>query len=330
MFNKPVVFIVGAGASKDYSLPLGGQLASTIAKDVENIDESTNGDTNLYNTLSSIYGHESIPKYVAAGRELAKILPSSVSIDAALNHLSDYPEAVDLGKICIIREILAAERRCPLHLRPETRNDGWIEELFSMAIDGPKRADLPGAFGKVTIINFNYDRRLEHYLYWSLQRIGLSVQEATAIVSKLSIIRPYGTIGSILPEAPDFVQFGAAAERVNVPHAIKRIRTYTESPLHDPKTIRTAMASAAMYVFLGFGFHRQNLELLSVLEVMPVRSDRTDILATVVGVDRAIIDGLRRSLEATVKVHFDRIVPLDKTATQMLRDLRLGIMMAVG
>lgn len=35
MFNKPVVLVVGAGASKEYNFPLGGALKEAIAEKVK-------------------------------------------------------------------------------------------------------------------------------------------------------------------------------------------------------------------------------------------------------------------------------------------------------
>lgn len=80
--------------------------------------------------------------------KLGPAVLSSVSIDDALYHLSDFPEAVTLGKICIIQSILKAEGLSTLKVRPETGRldtdvgrDGWAEQMFSMAISGLKFSD---------------------------------------------------------------------------------------------------------------------------------------------------------------------------------------------
>jgi len=336
MFSKPVVFIVGAGAGKDYGLPLGGALASTIASDLRKLNRLIGGDNDLVDVLLSSRGRDSLPKYIEAGRMLGAAISSSVSIDDALYLLSESPEAVELGKICISRSILEAEGNGALQIRrdtgrmnPDAGKDGWIEQVFSMAIANHKLCEVSRAFDNLTFINFNYDRCLEHYLFWSLQRIGLPVSDAINIVRGLSIVRPYGTLGTILPRAPDTLQFGEL-NRLEVFMAKDRIRTYTESEALNKDHLRRVISDAAMHIFLGFGFHHQNLELLSVLESMPVRNGAKQVLATVFGIDPANIDQLRLSLQAIVKVHAERIELLDKTATQLLRDLRLRIMMAVG
>ena len=119
MFSKQIVLIVGAGASHDnYGLPLGGELASNIANDTNfEFEHYTNrpsrGDPDLFehviwNKFSS--SREELNRYTDAGHKLSDAIGSTISLDDALYQLSDYPEAVQLGKICIMRSILKAER----------------------------------------------------------------------------------------------------------------------------------------------------------------------------------------------------------------------------
>src|SRR5712692_8126646 len=152
MFRRPVVFIIGAGASVDYGLPLGGALAATIAADVNFTFERAalaSGDASLYELLSATHDRQT---YVAAGRRLAAVISSSVSVDDALYQLSESPEAVELGKICVVRSVLLAEKRSALQLWPGTGRmrddagrDGWIEQLFSIAIANHKLSELQNA-----------------------------------------------------------------------------------------------------------------------------------------------------------------------------------------
>jgi hypothetical protein len=339
MFRRPVVFIIGAGASADYGMPLGGTLAAAIAADANFYFERsalTRGDAGLLELLRSKCDRDTADRYFEAGRRLAAAISSCVSVDDALYLLSEFPEAVQLGKICIVRSILQAEHNSTLKLWPETGQmrpdagrDGWIEQMFSMAITNYKLGELQHAFDNVTFINFNYDRCLAHYVYWSLQRVGLTEEDAKTIVGGLSIIRPYGTLGSILPGARDWLRFGATAH-LDVFNTMNRIRTYTESEaLHDKEHLQRGMMDAAIYIFLGFGFHRQNLELLSVLTDVPIHA-RSQVLATVYKIDGANLKELRLALQTLVKVNADYIELLPKTAGQMLQDLRPRIMMAAG
>ena len=121
---------------------------------------------------------------------------SFISIDEALHYVGATPEAVEIGKIAIIQEILRAEGESKIRIdrqkgRPDIDIvDGcWIAGLLSMALAEIQRGQLQTAFEKVTFINFNYDRAIEHYLYWALQepRASATADEARQIVEGLNI-----------------------------------------------------------------------------------------------------------------------------------------------
>jgi hypothetical protein len=123
MFNKQVVLVVGAGASHDkYELPLGGKLASGIAEATNFMfghiaNRPTQGDADLFDeVIYRKFSHDraKLDLYTDAGHKLSAALGSTISVDDALYQLSDYPEAVQLGKICIMRSILKAERESAL------------------------------------------------------------------------------------------------------------------------------------------------------------------------------------------------------------------------
>ena len=338
MFAHPTVIIVGAGAGVEYNMPLGSTLASDIADAVRfrfghssNVPES--GDRDLYNVLLRLYQNdkETLNWFTISGNELAAAISSSVSVDDALYQLSENAEAIKLGKMCIIRSIVKAERNSSIAYSQQNGRvddgagrDGWIEQLFSMAISGLKKSEIHTAFQNVTFVNFNYDRCIEHYLHVALQRIGVSEGDSSHIVSELKMIRPYGGIGSSLATSPDNAPFGANVDALRV---IGRIRTYTESDaLHDSKHLLKALHDAELTIFLGFGFHAQNLHLLQ----LPA-ARRKRVMATVKKVHEAnrtdIVDALTQTLQTTER---ERVELYDMTAPELLRELRLKIMMRVG
>jgi hypothetical protein len=344
MFNREIVLIVGAGASFDkYGLPLGGQLASGIADDTNFLFEHIvnrpiRGDADLFDSvIYRKFGHDraKLDLYTAAGHKLSAAIGSTISVDDALYQLSDYPEAVQLGKICIIRSILKAERNSTLKVdgrigQPplDAGRDGWIEQIFSMAITGLKLSDITHAFKRITFINFNYDRCIEHYVFWSLQRLGLSSGDAGETIQNLKIIRPYGTLGSVVPGVPSFLGFGAPPP--SDPFGmISRIRTFTESDaLHDKEKLSSALVGASLIVFLGFGFHPQNLKLLTLPPDQQLRTAK--VLATVSGVHEANLPELKSILGSALRVDGDMVATYDMTAAEILQKLRMKITMAIG
>jgi hypothetical protein len=343
VFNKPIVLVVGAGASFDtYGLPLGSKLASDIAETTDFYfanysHRPTRGDADFYEGViwrKFNSDRDGLNRYTAAGQRLAAALGSAVSVDDALHLLSDYPEAVQLGKMCIIRSILKAEGGSRIRfdrdsgrVDPNAGREGWIEQIFSMAITGYKLSQVASAFQKITFVNFNYDRCIEHYLFWSLQRIGIPEQDAQEIVDNLNIIRPYGTLGSILG-GPSFLKFGEPRPP-NLFDMISRIRTFTESEaMHDTDKLSQTLSDAAMVIFLGFGFHPQNLRLLARDKDTPVR--RTKVLATVFGLNDANLSELKLAIARHLRFDTTHIETHPMTASEVLQKLRLKIVMGVG
>lgn len=336
MFNKNIVVIVGAGSACEYNMPLGSALAAGIASDVrfrfEHFsDQPMKGDKHLFQIL---YRHcagdqEKLSRFTVAGNDLAAAIASTVSIDDALYQLGENAEAVTIGKLGIVRSILKAEAGSSLalsdrngRLDDDRGRDGWIEQLFSMAITGLKKSELDRAFDKITFVNFNYDRCIEHYLFWSLQRIGLTDKHAEEIVSRLKMIRPYGSVGSVSTKSRQHLQYGASS--VDPFHVIPRIRTYTESEaLHDRAELEDSLFNAGLILILGFGFHAQNLQLLELSDP----NTPTQVMATVKKVHPENLNDISNAVAERLRINRADVELYDMTAPEMLRELRLKITM---
>lgn len=339
MFKQPTVVVIGAGAGVEYDMPLGCALAGRIAQDLRfrfdrwKSSDPISGDPELYRLLRIRFQDErdNVGRFVNLGRQLAAVLTSSISIDDALFQLSETPEAVTLGKVCIVRSILSAEANSTLklsdrHAGPEASAglNGWIEQLFSMSISGFRQSELEHAFDKLTFVSFNYDRCLEHYLYWALRRIGLDEPRAATIIANLNIIRPYGGVGSILQSSPDYVPYGREIDPFN---AISRIRTYTESEtIHDGSKLEYALETAKLVMFLGFGFHAQNMDLLRASS-----SKYRQVMGTVKNVHPGNTPAIAAEIASKLRCEdSDRVELFNMTTPEMLRDLRPKILLTVG
>ena len=338
MFNKPVVFIIGAGASFEYGFPLGAALKDTIATKVRFRFEHgssylSSGDPEL---LEHIRRHTPDRKrqgeYTTAANVLAAAIGSFISIDEALHYVGATPEAVEIGKIAIIQEILRAEGESKIRIdrqkgRPDIDIvDGcWIAGLLSMALAGIQRGQLQTAFEKITFINFNYDGAIEHYLYWALQeRASATADEARQIVENLHMIRPYGSIGPLSFNFSDPYSFGSTAY-FDPFKRIKNIRTYTEQkPLHDADVLAKALVEAQLSLFLGFGYHATNLDLLKAI---PATSDSA-VLGTVVGIHPQNLGPITDRITHNMRVNRG-VSLLDMSASALLRDLRQRILISL-
>jgi hypothetical protein len=122
---------------------------------------------------------------------------------------------------------------------------------------------------KLSIITFNYDRSLDHYLFSSLRNWhGKSVDECIEKLAKVPIIHVYGQLGTIpypqhgcrqyrpLGEV-ESIEYGAV---VDAAHGITLLHE-KESELQEVHKLLTA---AERVCFLGFSYHPLNLARLAL------------------------------------------------------------------
>jgi hypothetical protein len=308
MFAKPTVFVIGAGASVEYGLPLGPALRDRIAAAVRYQVKEGNrleGDETLLNAIKRQFNNENkiVDSYITAGRELAASMQMHASIDEALHYWSANPEAVQLGKIAIANEILSAERNTHLSDHQTGHVDvprkGWMWPFLSMTLGSDlTREQAEQAFANLTLINFNYDRTVEQFLYWALQQHGrVSADVAAKSVASLNQIRPYGSIGNLPWQENPGPPFGGSQKENDLFSIAKSIRTYTEQQHGGTnQRIDQALDSARLIIFLGFGYHPQNMKLLKPVPGKTYPKIHT-VIATSMGVpedDRATLEELLR------------------------------------
>jgi hypothetical protein len=331
VFSEPTVFVIGAGANSEFGMPLGMGLQKKIGSALDfrrGEDGQLLGDKNLHSLLHDRFKDAVQPHYEAAN-ELSRIIREFPfdSIDEALHWFAtSHPEAVALGKAAIVREILAAERATVLFNKddpdnapvPESWLNMWMPSFLQMAVASLKKEEIGSAFSKVTIIDFNYDRLIEQFIFSALcTKLNFSHSEATRAISGLHIIRPYGKVGSLpWQKEASAVSFGAdiGNDHGKLFSLSENIYTYTEpvaGRVNDD--IATALVAARLIVFLGFGFHQQNMKHLKVTD----RVGKKHVIATVRNIGPENLDNMRADI-------FTRLVCtstpqlLDQTATALL------------
>jgi hypothetical protein len=347
MFKKPIVFVLGAGSSFEVGLPLGVALRNTIAESVNFHVRGRmriRGDEELFRRLSQHLDPNKndpvrLTKYVVGGQELAATMPRFPSVDEALHYLSDNKEVVELGKIAITQELLRSERRSVLFDKAGAQGAAvnaadatWLAPFVGMALSGLKREEVASAFQHVTIINFNYDRVVEHFIYWSLQlQFKVSAEVAAKAVAGLTVIRPYGSLGKLnWQDQKGGIAYGEDEVVVDLFSVAKGIRTYTEQ-LEGTKIrdeISDRFESAEFVIFLGFGFHRQNANLLTPKDGHQ-RLHIRGILATVKEMNPHNHEPIIGDISNTMGLR-QRALLLDTTSASLLSNLRHIILMAVG
>jgi hypothetical protein len=96
---------------------------------------------------------------------------------------------------------------------------------------------------------FCQGRSVGHGRLPAFQRIGVDVQDARSIIENLKMIRPYGGLGPALDATPGHIAFGYRNHIDPFDH-IERIRTHTESAIHDSQELVNALHSARLIFLL--------------------------------------------------------------------------------
>ena len=286
MFNRQTLFVVGAGASVEFGLPVGKALATIIQKKMDVRfeypgKEIGGGDFDLYTQLTHRRGNERQSFQQAAflirnGIGLAQSIDDFLDLHRTNKYVNEY------GKAAIVKSILEAERASSLFFagpaegdsfNPEKCKDTWIMKFFSMLGRGVPKEERQNIFDHVSFLSFNYDRCIEHFLEGALQLLyAISIQEAADLVKRLTIIHPYGKV--------EEVAFGTT--RTDYAELAAGIKTYTER-VHVAELIdkiHDEVSRAETIVFLGFGYHDQNM---SLIEPQKPISTPKDVFGTAYG-----------------------------------------------
>jgi len=74
----------------------------------------------------------------------------------------------------------------------------WYTPFFQLLTENRGPGNIKERFESITLIIFNYDRCVEHFIYNALQNFyGLSGPEAVELVKEINIFHPYGVVGAL-------------------------------------------------------------------------------------------------------------------------------------
>ena len=301
MFNAETLLVLGAGASAEVSFPTGHQLRSVLAgkldfkpdKFGDNVGNQS-GDFELWQALEQHARSQKIEKneYFKACHVIRDGILLSQSIDDFLNIHSTNREINFVGKLAIAKSILGYEKKSPIFFDVSNAfnkmdfnviQDTWYSKFFRILSKGV--ADRNKLFSNISVVNFNYDKSLEHFLIHAIKSYyGGTQQEAAECLSGLRIFHPYGTVGQLADKISNYhgVSYGSADSRPE--YLVSCLRTYTEQ-IEDKNLldeIRRMVLNSKRIIFLGFGFHEQNMSLLKV-----DAGERRTIYATAQGISEA-------------------------------------------
>lgn len=292
MTEGNVVFVLGAGASKEFGLPLGTELRAKIKGETDFLREDieqqglvgyrTNPKVTFYDQLASTKQYDKDELYAAA-RSINNGIEFSHSIDEFIYKRADNKAVEYYGKALILKFILEGERTSHLffkHInyskeifRRSDVQECWLMKLMRVLGEGITKESVNHIFDNVSFIVFNYDRCLEHFLAHALvSAYEIEENEAEEIVNKACILHPYGYLGPLKGnDKHAAVPYGNDWSESHTQY-IENIRVYSEDNNEDERisSIKEEISKASSVFFLGFGFHHQNMSLLT-----PITSECT-------------------------------------------------------
>jgi hypothetical protein len=306
MFKRQTLFIVGAGASREVGFPIGTQLAQSIGQMLTRRNDDTErrmsfGDIDF---LGDIQRRTRGNDYNRAADRIAAGIRLAASIDDFLDIHSEDKWINTLGKAAIVRAILKAERSSKLHVSEsndyntinfDSVENTWFVKLMRVLGPGVTRSNVDRFFENVCFIIFNYDRCVEHFFVHALRGVyGISQDEAAAIVERIAIVHPFGSVRRGVPFG------GSELHDYDYLDMGKGIKTYTEQLNKGDAALaqmHRMIEQAKCIVFLGLSYGEQAMKLLA--PETPI--DRIPIFGTAYGMSESDANVVSEQLLLTFK-----------------------------
>ena len=312
MLRSKTLFIVGAGASKEASLPTGVELKSQIASLLD--ITQTSGDQEIAAALRYQARLNSNPQntgpYFLAARQVRDAMPQGISIDNFIEAHSGNKNIEICAKLAIARAILVAETKSPLFIdikkgqekpRFNAIENTWYNKIFQMLTENLHKGEIENVFDNCSFVTFNYDRSIEHFFFHSLQNYYLiSEAESARIINSTKIYHPYGKTGDLPWENREAsIGFGGSPSTDGLLSLSRRIKTFSERIREKSaiEEIRNIVKDSETIVFLGFAFHKQNMELITPNE----QSDVQRVFATAYRISDSDVDYIKKRIFKTLK-----------------------------
>lgn len=279
------VFVIGAGAGSEINLPTGCELKAKVSELLKiefDWDRQVGGDRIIVDALREYVEDKQgrpgdINPHLTEASHIRKALPQAISIDNFIDAHKGNDKIALVGKLAIVRSILQSERgsllyfernRIDSNINHNALQESWYLPFFQLFTENCGEKDLEERFKCITFIIFNYDRSIEHFMYYGLQNYyGISGKEAAVIIKSIKIYHPYGCVGALpWQDSSGSIEFGTDPDSKELLQFAQKIKTFTEGT--DPGSseivsIRKDMCTAQRLVFMGFAFHKLNMQLIT-------------------------------------------------------------------
>lgn len=253
MISIPTALVLGAGASKPYGLPLGKELLLEICEFLHPQRQS-----NEQNLLEAMHFERDRLHWFRT--DLLRSAAPSVDAFLEIRH-----EFLEIGKAAIACALIRREVSELVIERGAERN--WYEYLWHCI-----RTDDPNDLWKntVSILTFNYDRSLEHFLFNAIEATyGLTSDKVRAVFARLPLVHLHGQLGQLYALAGQGRDYTAHRdpERVRTGAAGIKILHEAEDGDETFEKAREILCRSQIICFLGFGYHPTNIRRLGTAKM---------------------------------------------------------------
>lgn len=274
MIQHETVLVLGAGASMPYGYPSGKQLRKqlvnpTLFEPAIQKTWLTADAANKFCTMFLQSGLQSIDAFLS--RRGVDNLENGVSVER-------------VGKIGISLALRTDKSRHRLFHNPHLisdseidRSDNWYEYLWGHLTQKVTSTNLDlFRSNRLTVVTFNYDLSLEHYLFCAMRNAyGIPEDHAAEILGCIKFIHLYGKLsGNPLADRFnydfDFVRDWRLVD--GDCHSIEVIDERRTNSADGFNEAITALETAERICFLGFGFDSTNVERLKIPQLLVSRA----------------------------------------------------------
>ncbi|MCK4654077.1 MAG: hypothetical protein KAU01_06505 [Candidatus Cloacimonetes bacterium] len=320
MITESTVFILGAGASKPYDFPLGNELKEDIR---ENFIRGTERNI-LYDRSRNPLQYKQliIDKDIEKAKDLFNALNSRISTIDLILSLPNNQELVEIGKQAIIERILHWENESKLKQCVNTKED-WMGNLLEDLIDCLK-VRMEKQYNKLNSLNlnfitFNYDRSLEYFFKKELLAFDFNEDYIKIFCDK--IIHVYGKVAPLCwsnNEETNSIPFGSKKVHLESKKYIDNIFIVDDKRNNNNhKKNHEIIKNAKRIFFLGFGFAKENLEILNIKNSINANQK---IYGTAYGFTPKEIQKIKSYFSETYKIDNPDLVIEDCDCLTLLRN----------
>lgn len=274
MITTPTVLVLGAGASCPYGFPIAGELKALIceafshptAKACQFLGENTEHSADKF--------FEFRDAFLKSGQS---------SVDAFLEH---RPDLLDVGKLAIAYCLVPFEDEAKLYQPDESRGGNWYGYLWEKL---NSRFEEIGE-NKLSVITFNYDRSLEHFLlnafHYSHNR---EFDECAQTLAKIPIIHVYGQLSTCSYSSyplQRYNQYRPEPDRLINVGAARGITLLHEEA--EVAAVRDVLRHAKRICFLGFGYHALNVARLNIGGSLDLSTTIMGTMCGLIGMEKQV------------------------------------------